>query len=63
MDPIVPKVNPVSLPTLKTRGIVLEGTKKVFKYNELLDKGLAAKLQGFDFLTTWTLVDHAHHVS
>lgn len=63
MDPTVPKVNSVSLPTLKTRGIVLEGTKKGFKYNELLNKGLAIKLQGFDFLTTWTLVDHAQHVS
>ena len=40
MDPIVPKVNLVSLPTLKRIGIVLEGTKKGFKYNELLNKGL-----------------------
>ena len=44
MDPTVPKVNPISLPTLKARRIVLEGTKKEFKYNEFLKKELAVKL-------------------
>ena len=63
MDLTTPKVNPIFLPTLKTRRIVVEGTKKGFKYNELLNKELAVKLQGFDFLTTWTLVDHANRVS
>lgn len=63
IDLTAPKVNRVSLTTLKTRRIVLKGAKKGFKYNELLDQGLAVKLQGFDFLTTWTLVDHVHRVS
>ena len=60
MDLTTPKVNPIALPTLKAKGIVLEGTKKGFKYSELLNKELAVKLQGFDSLTTWTLVDHVH---
>ena len=63
MDLTTPKVNPIALPTLKEKGVVQEGTKKGFKYNELIDKELVVKLQGFDFLTTWTLVDHVHRVS
>ena len=63
MDLTTPKVNPIALPTLKAKGVVQEGTKKGFKYNELLNKELATQLQGFDFLTTWTLVDHANRVS
>ena len=63
MDLTTPKVNPIALPTLKAKGIVQEGTKKGFKYSEFLNKELAIKLQGFDFLTTWTLVDHANRVS
>ena len=63
MDQTAPKVTLVSLPTLKTRRIIPEETKKGFRYNELRDKGSAVKLQGFDFLTTWTLVDHSQCVS
>ena len=44
MDLTTPKVNPISLPTFKARRIILEGTKKGFKYNELLNKELAVKL-------------------
>ena len=63
MDLTTPKVNPIALPTLKAKGVIQEGTKKGFKYSELLNKELAVKLQGFDFLTRWTLVDHANRVS
>ncbi len=63
MDPVSPRLTPVPLPTLKIRGVVSNETKRGFKYSELVDKDLAFKMQGFDFLTAWTLVDHVNRVS